>query len=57
MTEEKIIEASQMENQPQDKSANEHLTEEQLDNVAGGSGETHYLEEKLPEITYATMGK
>ena len=33
MTEEKNIEAS---NQPQDKFADERLTEEQLDNIAGG---------------------
>lgn len=36
MTEEKIIDTVKKENQPQDKFADERLTDEQLDKVAGG---------------------
>lgn len=41
MTEEKNIDASKQENQPQDKSDKERLNDNELNNVAGGIGSIH----------------
>ena len=51
MTEEKNIDASKQENQPQDKSDKERLNDNELNNVAGGTGgepEIAYFDEPLP---------
>lgn len=56
MTKEKYIDAGKQSDKPQDKFDKEHLTNEQLDNVAGGFN----MPEPIPPepIIYAeTMGK
>ena len=50
MTGEKIINASKKESQPQDKFADERLTDEQLDKVAGGI-------EDFPKLIGSPSGK
>ena len=53
MTDEKNIDAEKKESQPQDKLTDEHLTDKQLDKVAGG---VKVIEEP-PELQGSPSGK
>ncbi len=52
MTKEKNIDTEKKDNQPQDKAADERLTDEQLDKVAGG-----YAIEDFPLLRGGPSGK
>lgn len=57
MQEKKTIGAGKQENQPQDKSDNERLSDDDLDNVAGGSDD-FFLQGDGDVISYGgTTGK
>ena len=57
MTEEKNIDAEKKENQPQDKAADERLTDKQLDKAAGGLGFEDFLNVQGLFYFGATSGK